>query len=46
MVSLVFLIIAIGLFIVDASGVSSRVGLQSLGLACLAAALVAGSAIA
>jgi hypothetical protein len=41
---LVLLVIALILFIVDAVGVSSRVGLQSLGLACLVLALLVGVA--
>lgn len=43
-VGFILLVIALILFIVDAIGVASRVGLQSAGLACLVAALLAGGA--
>ena len=38
--SAILLIIALILFVVDAIGVASRVGLQSLGLAFVAAAML------
>jgi hypothetical protein len=44
MIGLVFLIAALVLFIVDAIGVSTRINLQSAGLACLVAAMLAGKA--
>lgn len=43
--SLIFLVAALVLFILDAVGISSRVGLQSLGLTCVVAAMIAGSAV-
>lgn len=41
-IGLILLVAALVLFILDAVGISSRVGLQSLGLACVVAALLVG----
>ena len=41
----IFLVAALILFIVSAVGVSSRVNLQSAGLACLVASLLLGAGL-
>jgi len=45
MIALVFLIAALVLFIVAAIGVSTRINLQSAGLVCLVAAMLAGKVV-
>lgn len=42
-VAAILLVAALTLFILSAIGISSRVNLQSAGLACLTAALLAGA---
>lgn len=44
-ISALFLIAALILFIVSAAGVSSRINLQSAGLACLTASLLIGGGV-
>jgi hypothetical protein len=42
-ISTLFLVAALVLFIVSAFGVASRINLQSAGLACLTASMLAGA---
>lgn len=44
-IATLFLVIALILFVVSAAGVSSRINLQSAGLACVVIAMLAGSAL-
>lgn len=44
-IATLFLILALILFVVSAAGVSSRINLQSAGLACVVVAMLAGSAV-
>lgn len=44
-IAVLFLVIALVLFIVDALGVASRINLQSAGLACVVVSMLAGALV-
>jgi len=44
-IATLFLILALILFVVSAAGVSSRINLESAGLACVVVAMLAGGAV-